>query len=102
MAGRDTAAEARAVGLDYVSMPIDGAAGVTPAAADALWARLDDAGDGLTFVHCASGNRVGALLALGAVRAGMLPDEALLLGRAAGLGSLEGHVRDLIARSARP
>jgi uncharacterized protein (TIGR01244 family) len=69
MAGRDAAAEARAAGLDYVSMPIDGAADVTPAAADALWARLHDARDGRILVHCASGNRVGALLALGAVRA---------------------------------
>jgi uncharacterized protein (TIGR01244 family) len=102
MAGRDAAAEARAVGLDYITMPVDGAAGVTPEAADALWATLDDADGGLTLVHCASGNRVGALLALGAVRAGTLPpDEALVLGRAAGLGSLESHVRDIIERSAR-
>lgn len=97
MAGRDAEAEARAAGLSYVSLPVDGAAGVTEANALALWQRLEGGADGLTLVHCASGNRVGALLALGAARSGALEaGEALEFGRAAGLSGLEGRVRELL------
>lgn len=97
MAGRDAEAEARAAGLDYVSLPVDGAAGVTAAKAQALWQGLESDADGVTLVHCASGNRVGALLALGAAQSGaMAPGDALAFGRAAGLSGLEGRVRGLL------
>jgi uncharacterized protein (TIGR01244 family) len=96
MAGRDTAAEARAAGLSHVSLPIDGGDDVTAENARALWTQLG-ASDGVTLVHCASGNRVGALLALGAAQAGaMSPEEALDFGRSAGLASLEERVRALL------
>lgn len=97
MAGRDAEAEARAAGLDYASLPVDGAAGVSEANARALWQRIEYDADGLTLVHCASGNRVGALLALGAARSGeMEAADALEFGRAAGLSGLEGRVRELL------
>lgn len=97
MAGHDAEAEARAAGLDYFSLPIDGAAAVTEANARALWQLVERDAAGLTLVHCASGNRVGALLALGAARSGaMEAGDALDFGRAAGLSGLEGRVRELL------
>ncbi|MFP5373693.1 MAG: hypothetical protein ACLGHW_02175 [Gammaproteobacteria bacterium] len=96
-AGRDVAAEARAAGLAYVSLPVDGAAGITDGNARALWDLVGAPGPGSTLVHCASGNRVGALLALGAARAGaMSPEAALAFGRDAGLAGLESRVRALL------
>ena len=94
--GRDEAAEVGASGLDYVALPVAGAADVTAANADALWARLQRA-RGPVLVHCASGNRVGALLAIGTARqGGMTPAQALAFGREAGLGSLEPRVREVL------
>lgn len=105
LAGRDEAAEVRAAGLDYVQIPVAGAADVTVEKADALWRRLEQA-RGPVLVHCASGNRVGALLAIGAARhGGMTPAAALAFGRTAGLSGLEARVRALLeddARSAPP
>ncbi|MFP5374725.1 MAG: TSUP family transporter [Gammaproteobacteria bacterium] len=99
--GRDVAAEARAHGLDYVSLPVDGAAGITDANARALWDLVGTPGEGVVLVHCASGNRVGALLALGAARSGALtPGQALQFGRDAGMTGLEGHVRQLLGLDA--
>lgn len=99
--GRDAAAEVRAAGLDYVAIPVDGAAGVTPENADALWDQVGATTDGTTLVHCASGNRVGALLALGAARAGaMTPEAALDFGHDAGLTGLETRVRELLGLEA--
>lgn len=101
LAGRDEAAEVRAAGLDYVQIPVAGAADVTVEKADALWRRLEEA-RGPVLVHCASGNRVGALLAIGAVRhGGMTPAEALAFGRTAGLSGLEARVRALLEGDAR-
>ncbi|MNN82154.1 hypothetical protein D3C81_1990580 [compost metagenome] len=45
------------------------------------------------LLHCASGNRVGALLALLAHERGLDEEAAIAEGRAAGLGSLEPTVR---------
>ena len=96
LAGRDEAAEVGASGLDYVALPVAGAADVTTANADALWARLQQV-RGPVLVHCASGNRVGALLAIGAARGGgMAPEQALAFGREAGLTSLEPRVREVL------
>lgn len=99
LAGRDEAAEVRAAGLDYVQIPVTGAADVTVEKADALWRQLD-AARGPVLVHCASGNRVGALLAIGAARhGGMTPAQALAFGRTAGLSSLEARVRQVFGDS---
>jgi len=46
------------------------------------------------LVHCGSGNRVGALLALRASLDGADDEKALALGREGGLSSLEGVVRE--------
>lgn len=90
--GFDEAATARELGLSYHSVPVAGPD-------DVSWdraAELDGILAGLTgpvLLHCASGNRVGALFALRAKAAGASTDEALAAGRAAGLRSLEPVVR---------
>lgn len=89
--GYDEAAEAHRLGLAYVSLPVAGADGINAANADALQALLAGHGDGV-LLHCGSGNRVGALLALGSANAGMAHEDALALGRKAGLTSLEPTV----------
>ena len=93
---RDLGAEVGAAGLAYHSLPVAGADGLTTANADRLWRLVHDA-PGPVLVHCATANRAGALLALGAAGAGgMSPADALALGRAAGLSSpvLEARVRE--------
>lgn len=93
---RDEAAEVAQAGLAYREIPVAGADGITEANARQLWSLLQDA-KGEVLVHCASGNRVGALLALGAAKAGgMAPEAALDLGRRAGLAGAEARVRELL------
>jgi uncharacterized protein (TIGR01244 family) len=99
--GFDEAAEAARLGMQYVALPIAGKDDITPANADALAALLERYGDGV-LLHCASGNRVGALLALGAARAGMPGSEALALGRQVGLTSLEPVVAEQLAPAIAP
>lgn len=86
--GYDEAAEARRLGLEYIALPIPGKDDISPEKAKAL-GELLKAQDGDVLLHCASGNRVGALLALDAVARGASREEALELGRKAGLKSLE-------------
>ncbi|PPU82009.1 hypothetical protein XpopCFBP1817_20380 [Xanthomonas populi] len=52
---------------------------------------------GDVLIHCASSNRVGALIALEKGRANGAPrDEAIAIGRAAGMTSLEPLVMRLL------
>lgn len=91
---RDEAAEVEAAGLRYHAIPVANAGDLTGAKARELWSLLQQA-DGKVLVHCASGNRVGALLALAAAQAGgHAPEQALELGKRAGLGSAEPKVRE--------
>jgi uncharacterized protein (TIGR01244 family) len=94
MAGRNEAAEVAAAGMAYVGIPVADAAAVDEDNARRLWTLLKATG-APAFVHCASGNRAGALLALGAAHSGgMTPEAALEFGRKAGLASLEPVVRE--------
>ena len=96
MGGRDEAAEVAAAGLAYFEMPVAAAGDINMANAMAL-KRLIDAAPGPVLVHCASGNRVGALLALGEMESRDLTvEQALAFGRSAGLGSLEPRVREVL------
>ena len=99
---RDEAAEVAAAGLEYRQVPVDGAADITRDNA----AKLRHALAGLpapVLVHCASGNRVGALLAIAAADIdGMAPDEAIQLGRAAGLAGAEARVREVLDAQPAP
>lgn len=94
--GRDEAAEVRAAGLQYVAIPVAGADGINPDTARALHAALAPAHGGV-LVHCASGNRAGALLALEQAEQDGLPkDAALALGRKAGMTSTEAKLRQAL------
>lgn len=92
----DEQAEVEALGMTYSALPVAGAGDVTVDNARALYQLLQ--GDEKVFVHCASGNRVGALLAIGAHDINGKPvKEALEYGRAAGLSSLEPKVKAVLA-----
>jgi uncharacterized protein (TIGR01244 family) len=94
MAGRNEAAEVGATGMAYIELPVAGAEDIDADNARRLWSLLK-ASPAPVFVHCASGNRVGALLALGAAQSGgMDADAALEFGRSAGLRGLEPVVRE--------
>jgi uncharacterized protein (TIGR01244 family) len=94
--GRDEAAEVRSAGMRYIAIPVAGAGGIDDANAKALRVALE-AADGPVLVHCASGNRVGGLLALMQARSGaMSPEQALEFGRSAGMTSTEARVRQLL------
>lgn len=93
--GRDERTEVEAAGLAYHHIPVAGTDDLTQENASRLWTLLE-AADGRVLAHCASGNRVGALLALGAAqKGGMSPADALAFGKSAGLASpaLEAEVR---------
>lgn len=95
----DEQAEAEALGLEYVSLPVAGADGVTSENAR----RLDELlqGDEKTLLHCASGNRTGALLAIRAHEIeGESVEDSIQFGRAAGMDSLEARVRRLLDEEA--
>ncbi len=99
MGDRDEAAEVRAAGLDYIHIPIAGAEDIDATHADELWQRIQ-AAPGRVMVHCASGNRVGALLAIAAARhEDMSPQQALEFGQRAGLTRLEPRVREVLSHT---
>jgi uncharacterized protein (TIGR01244 family) len=99
--GFDEAGIAAGLGLDYHSLPIKGAQSLTRENAARLDELLKAAGDEPTLVHCGSGNRVGALIALRAAWInGQSTETALAEGKRWGLTSLEGAVRGLLEDSA--
>ena len=90
-------ADAAAHAHDFDRLSIAGAGDLTRDNVAAFAALLDEAGDAPTVIYCASGNRVGAMLALKAAWIdGVAPDEALRLGLDAGMTRLEGPVRELL------
>ncbi len=93
----DEATKAAELGLSYISIPIAGKEDIHAEAASRL-AEILDAPETLpAMVHCASGNRVGALFALNAHHLdGADVETALAAGRNAGLTKLEGAVRELL------
>ncbi|MDF3030901.1 MAG: hypothetical protein K0R03_1459 [Moraxellaceae bacterium] len=87
------------LGMRYINIPVAGAAGLTRENAQQLADALRGAGpEHPVLLHCQSGNRVGALVALKARFVdGLSPEAALAAGRAAGLKALEPTVIQLIA-----
>jgi uncharacterized protein (TIGR01244 family) len=93
----DTAAAVHSLGLGYAALPIAGAADFSREKVAAFDALLREAGDGPVLVHCASGNRVGALMALRARwLEGASVEQAMEVGARAGLTKLAGTVRGLL------
>lgn len=101
--GFDWEADAvQADGMRYVRVPIAGADDLTRENVTLFDAALRDARDaGPTLMHCGSGNRIGAMLAL---RAAWLeerdPVDALDYGLASGLTRLETPTRGLLGLDA--
>ena len=95
--GIDEKAVVEDLGMSYVSLPV-GPDDITfdkAAALDELLASYDDP----VLVHCRSGGRVGALLALRASANGADDDAAIRAGRAGGLTTRsESVVREVLGR----
>ena len=85
-------------GMAYFHVPVNGADGVTLANARLVDRILLRNSDKTVLVHCASSNRVGALMAL---RAGWLDgvsvEKALEIGREHGMTSLEAKVKSMLS-----
>jgi protein tyrosine phosphatase (PTP) superfamily phosphohydrolase (DUF442 family) len=93
--------EAHVAGSDvsFARIPVSGATGLTRENVETLDRLLDESADDGTVLYCASSNRVGALLALRAYWLdGAEADQALELGRRAGMTSLEARVGELMAQ----
>ena len=89
----DERAAVEGLGMSYIALPILGAGDVTydnASALDRLLAQFDKP----VLVHCGSGNRAGALLALRAKLNGADNETALEAGRETGLTALEGVVKE--------
>lgn len=91
--GMDEAAVIEGLGMTYITFPIGSAEDLSFENA----AKLDELMSGLeqpVLLHCGSGNRVGALIALRAKANGASNEEALAVGKAAGMTRLEKAVRE--------
>lgn len=92
----DEAAIADGLGMHYVALPIS-RADITRENAEKLHAAIQLSGTPV-FVHCASGNRAGALMALRAYFVlDMSPAAAMEEGRKAGMTGLTATVSEVIA-----
>lgn len=94
----DEAAMVAALGMQFLNIPVAGPQDLTRANAERLAEALRAAGpDHPVLLHCASGNRVGALVALKAFLVdGAAPADALQQGRLSGLTALEPYIRQLL------
>jgi uncharacterized protein (TIGR01244 family) len=86
--GLDEQATVEGLGMSYISIPVEGADGVNFENASVLNRFLAGV-EGPVLVHCGSGNRAGALLALSEKLNGADNEAALEFGREAGLTGLE-------------
>lgn len=95
--GFDETRVAESLGLCYVRIPVAGAEGLDAANVRAVHQALQQS-LGPVLLHCASGNRAGAVLGLVNARyEHASPEQALQLGQRAGLKSLEAATRQRLA-----
>jgi len=96
----DEEAKVKELGLQYLNLPIRSAQDLTAENAILLSKVIDDTQSQPVMVHCASGNRVGALIALKAhFVEGKAAGHAIQQGLDAGLTSLEEAVRERLTES---
>jgi uncharacterized protein (TIGR01244 family) len=87
------------LGMKYISIPVDGAKGLNLENSKLLEEALSRPEDYPLIVHCAGGNRVGALFSLKAFHIeGKSAEEAVKIGEKAGLGYLERVVQKILKR----
>ena len=92
----DEASAVRSAGIVYSNLPLRGAADLTRENVIAFDRMMRDS-QRPVLVHCASGNRVGAMAALRAAWIdGKSEEDAVAIGKAWGLKSLEPQVRERI------
>jgi uncharacterized protein (TIGR01244 family) len=94
--GLDEQAVVEGLGMEYVLFPID-SDGINFKNARAL-DEIIGSYDAPVLVHCASSNRVGALLALRASLDGADDDASIEVGKRGGLTRLEGEVREVLSQ----
>jgi len=95
--GLDEAAVLQKLGLDYVELPVSSPDAISMENAARLNEILAKYEGEPVLLHCGSGNRVGALLALRESLRGADDLAALQYGRSAGLMGLEPLVRQRLA-----
>ena len=95
--GLDERTVVEALGMDYVPFPID-RDGISFENAKALDTLINSYA-GPVLVHCASANRVGALLALRASLDGADDEAAIEIGKIGGLTRLEPKVREVLGKT---
>jgi len=85
------------IGVAYHHLPIAEAAGINKKNAETLYELLQDENNLPAIVHCASGNRVGALFALfGSEHYGLAPEAAVKFGEATGMTRLKPVVESIL------
>jgi uncharacterized protein (TIGR01244 family) len=90
-------------GIRYEHLPVSGKAGLNRETVQAFDDLLRKHAGKTVLAHCASGNRVGALMALRAAWIeGKTAAEALALGDKSGLGALRGAVEALLKPESSP
>ncbi|MFB0980901.1 MAG: sulfur transferase domain-containing protein [Alteromonadaceae bacterium] len=91
----DEKAEVEALGMNYITIPILGASGINNENLKLFSAAIQNKEQ--AFVHCASGNRVGAMFALDAYfNHKKSLKEAISIGKQSGLTRLESTVKKVI------
>ena len=87
------------LGMRYYSIPVAGGGGINADNASALSQILADIAGEPVIVHCATGNRVGGLMAFAALADGASIDEAMAEGERWGMTSerLQGMVRESLS-----
>lgn len=99
----DEKAVVEQAGMKYQSLPISGAQDLTRENVMRLDRLLKQNAGQQTLLHCASGNRVGAMVALRARwLQGRSVEEAMAEGKAAGMTSLSAAVEQRLAEDAPP
>lgn len=92
----DEKEKVEALGMKYIAIPIAGASGINKENLELFSAAIKN--QNTAFVHCASGNRVGAMFALDAYyndHANI--EEAVIIGKKSGLTGLENKVRKVMS-----
>lgn len=93
----NTEAAVKSLGMTYMPLPISGASDFTREKVEAFDALIYKTGAEVVLIHCASGNRVGALMALRARWiSGLSPDDAMAVGTGAGLTKLASVVQGML------
>jgi len=99
--GLDEAEVIADLGMEYVELPIAGVDAINFDNARALDELIKES-KGPVLIHCGSGNRVGALLALRKSLEGADDATALAYGTEGGMTRLKGRVKDVLAESNSP